>query len=1660
MESESRMQQEVKEVAEFNCDRETEQILAASKGPHRQIVHGLFESMYFDAQNYNQRRQMLTDAIVELYRLPRKQFDEIIHDLFPHIGAYILASLDDMVDPLDQSSEIQPRPYRLGAHGLKYLTKTERLARSILKLQQMLPDLLPYRSQDIVWFAEHISGVTGLLGYYGYAWMPLASAIDEGDDTGRQVLEILAQSVRGEHPIAEPSHQAYAALMSCNCPEAWDVVEKMLLAAQRQEGLRQTILEQVDLSHPQAFRRMLRLLIEKNMVRFSSVARAVNVWLGLSWDSSATRPLLEAMETLLRCLDDPDALQESLKSENAQEVYFALSALAFDDMGLAIDAAEALIEHENVAHRFAAVVILANCGMIESARRLLKSFDDPDLRVAYIAITSCRVEELQQERTARVRAQFDRWPKAMDCEPILFPFLKLRIERENIAYGLVNVHETDLDTACKYLEAMSPFAAVDLIKKWSEQEQKPKGYRNVLLRFAVGGSDYWVEDVYQILSNLDSPLTEEEWLQLEVPLRRKSANRRKLIFNLLLQQSDEQVLRSAKRLTEGKNAHQRMAGLEILRRLSDEHRSIPECKRIAEEYKQRRTKRTEAEDKQLEAIISEEVPLDSEEAIETCFGLIDPRNLAKPTRPEKNPFDFVTPAAVACVKSLDALVHEHRDTPIKCRYAGEKLLGDRQCFFPYPDHDVPIEEQIDDFQMRDVWETWFLERGEELRDSDGLELLRASLALGIETSRDLPEDANDAIMARKALARELLGPMHNLSLRYDNGVIPCVLEWLLRISRPKKAAQFIIDAGLQVVARCEKAHFDVAELDASTSWGGRRSWGSYLPGNHYIYRMIGPYDEPYQQLDRPVQLRIWNALLWFDSVLRQAKREVYFPPLPIMLYEFCRGNAPEENLISQLIFCKQSRVRRGGGDEGHNLSAFTVRKYPDYAREHEAQIRPVVEKVLDRVLEIELGRGEKETPVSRLVYSLSYIEGVERLIGVLGVLGKTNFERSGDYWGDGKIQAKSFSRLVRAIHPTKEEAEAPKKIVAKLNAAKIPESRLIELAMFAPQWARHVGLALNWKAMEDAVWWFYAHTKDGRYELPHGLRERVGQEVAGRTPLSNADLQDGAVDVSWFAACYKALGKKRWDKLHKAAKYTCSNIGHSRARIFGDALRGELKVDDLIAHVVSKRNQDRLRAIGLVPLPRSKKAAQADVLRRYEFIQEFIRTGRKFGAQRRASEGRAAEIALDNLARTAGYADPLRLRWSMEIEAMSDLREGSKTIARGNASVTLRIDELGEAELLVEKNGKPQKSIPASIKKDPEIVDLCQRKGDLKKQVSRVRRSLEDAMIRADEFVGSELQLLSDHPLLAPMLTSVVFLNEDGRMGWLTAGGKTLCDAAGDEEKIGATDLLRIAHPCDFLASGEWSAWQRDCFVREITQPFKQVFRELYVPTKQEQEEDCTVSTRYAGHQVHPRQAIALLGSRGWVLAQEEGSRRTWFKERLNALLQFEEYFYTPADVEGLTLEGLRFYPRDSWWPKPLTEVPPRVFSETMRDLDLVVSVAHRSGVDPESSESSIEVRAAIVRETAAVLKLDNVRIVERHVIIRGELAEYNVHLGSAEAAVMPGGHLCIIPVHAAHRGRLFLPFVDDDPKCAELVAKVLLLARDKQIKDPSIRQQISGLTS
>jgi hypothetical protein len=48
-----------------------------------------------------------------------------------------------------------------------------------------------------------------------------------------------------------------------------------------------------------------------------------------------------------------------------------------------------------------------------------------------------------------------------------------------------------------------------------------------------------------------------------------------------------------------------------------------------------------------------------------------------------------------------------------------------------------------------------------------------------------------------------------------------------------------------------------------------------------------------------------------------------------------------------------------------------------------------------------------------------------------------------------------------------------------------------------------------------------------------------------------------------------------------------------------------------------------------------------------------------------------------------------------------------------------------------------------------------------------------------------------------------------------------------------------------------------------------------------------------------------------------------------------------------------------------------------------------------------------------------------------------------------------LVAVPNQARGRIFLPFADSDPRTAEVIAKVIMLAKDSEIQDPILLRQL-----
>ncbi|MEM9526554.1 MAG: DUF5724 domain-containing protein, partial [Bacteroidota bacterium] len=702
--------------------------------------------------------------------------------------------------------------------------------------------------------------------------------------------------------------------------------------------------------------------------------------------------------------------------------------------------------------------------------------------------------------------------------------------------------------------------------------------------------------------------------------------------------------------------------------------------------------------------------------------------------------------------------------------------------------------------------------------------------------------------------------------------------------------------------------------------------------------------------------------------------------------------------------------------------------------------RGVFSPLKKNLLAVELERGELATDASAYVANFTEVAGADYLIKLVQRLGKTPLERGYSYSSD-LTQKSIFSALIK--NSVAEESDTVPDFIKAAKASKVPKKRWLEVAMYAPQWAPWIGELLGITDLEGAVWWFHAHATEYSNQDKQAI-------VARFSPIEHQDFRAGAIDLHWFHEAYAAVGKQHWRMLHEAAKYVSDGNGHRQVKTYSAVMLGEIKIRETLKKIKEKRDKVFVKALGLIPLSRTNP--RKDVLNRYNLLQDFRREAKQFGAQRQASERQAVEIGLDNLARNAGYADTIQFSWVMEGEATRAIMEKSALLI-DNVFIELRIDEQGRADIHVAKDGKSQKSIPAKYRKHKAVTALKQSKAALRKQYQRTRASLENAMVSSRVFTTGEMLEIFDHPIVRAMLAKLILYAPGKGVAGFWADGR-LQAADGALHVLQDTDELLIAHPAHLYRIVEWDRYQAYAFNHQLVQPFKQIFRELYLVTANEREEKFK-SSSYQGLQVQPKKTAALLRGRGWVADRDSGLQKVFHQRNIVATIYAMADWFSPAEIEAPTLEHVAFYSRKNYEHLPLEDIDPVLFSEVMRDVDLVVSVAHVGQVDPEASHSSMEMRGALARESARLFKADNVEVKERHIIITGKLGTYSIHLGSGKVS-RNGMQLSIIPVHSQHRGRLFLPFIDDDPKSAEIISKMRMLAKDDKIQDPTVLAQIA----
>jgi hypothetical protein len=404
-------------------------------------------------------------------------------------------------------------------------------------------------------------------------------------------------------------------------------------------------------------------------------------------------------------------------------------------------------------------------------------------------------------------------------------------------------------------------------------------------------------------------------------------------------------------------------------------------------------------------------------------------------------------------------------------------------------------------------------------------------------------------------------------------------------------------------------------------------------------------------------------------------------------------------------------------------------------------------------------------------------------------------------------------------------------------------------------------------------------------------------------------------------------------------------------------------------------------------------------------------------------------------------------------------------------------------------DGAPLKGPPAEVKANhaEALKDFKARAREIGETLKAQCARLERLYLDEREWPLAQWRARSlDEPLVSRMARRLVWsfkLGERWVAGLPEVDG--VVDAGGTRLDLDAPNVrVRLWHPMQSEAS-HVLAWRQRLAGLGVTQPFKQAHREIYVLTDAERDTH-TYSNRFAGHIVQQHLFRALCQARGWS-APAYGS---WCpgdsrpKKTLPRGLQ-ADFWIDPIEESleeqrfqflHLSTDHVRFANGDGEL-IALEQVPPIVFSEIMRDVDLFVGVSN-IGNDPTWGDrgagqygeywnraafgplgETANTRHAVLHDLLPGLTIANqCRLEERFLMVSGKLRTYRIHLGSSNVMMQPNDqYLCIVQGHQNAGGRVRLPF-EGDTTLSVILSKAFLLAEDDKIKDRSILSQINGV--
>ena len=1495
---------------------------------------------------------------------------------------------------------------------------------------------------------------------YFFSFTPvLTAAIQQGKP---ETIEATKEVLTSENNVGILTKSLITAIESNNNEELHMLLLNVLRAAKLQEGLRQSIVECGNEYSLTFYKRLIGVIAEEGLLRYSSVRRSVQTWVGIGYETITDKDIKTIFEGICLFLGHPKERAKAYMGPNALLVYVALYTAGAEDFNVAQHDAIQLINNEApLQNRIAAIYYLDRSSHFKVTDHLeffAKHLDDPFTKAFFIQQLSCtaREEKYEYGKVGRVSGKqrelfqqlFDeiaKWEKEVKNNTDFtfkgFEWFRIRLSHETFINALW-VFASQLKTQeCidHILHEKMPNWSVSFTRyyRYGQDDDRKEPLRAFMQDYYPLGSpearrQYLTKNIFSyekegfefLLTFFPKEdFTTTDIKEIEKKLKSKVSDTRNKAVRILLTLPYSLLKASYERL-QTTNGDYIPAALTELREGN---------KQLAKDFAPTSVETSTVTPTSYPGpeggyglyktgeipTIKLSDPFLTKNDSQSFLGKVFNKITGKSHADASSVFTYTIDELRKLYTELEKIIVENADKEYKSRWGGTQILGDSYLSF------TSDEQTLDTLPYPELWKSFLTDH--PLKDED---LLGIYLMLIV-----FEGNYHTEIVDLNADNYPFKGLKNVESWKYDYHFKLIIATLLADLNRRNPALLF-----RQAYATLALIYFycPTNKYIRISSYDSEKE--GYIFNSHF-FSIAMRYAESSWRTEEEFKLFAEMTLAMYEKYapLARTDKSTYYSDYSIDALLLSRynlqGHLSDDAFMELLLQDESKQLQEAGkyiyNTRGHRLSLqYENEKIFDarYGKETYENLQRVINKIAQHLFKIEMTRLNAPTTASYIITragNAMVLQGAEYMVKAMKTLGKDHLMAS-SYGTEKRVVLTDIIELTFPLTTDKPEILKP-----------IKDDRLLELAYFAPQWVPLIKAHLNWEGFDLAYYYFIAHTKE------MGADEKRAA-TALFTDLDPADLADGAFDEKLFHEAYTVVGEKRFELFYKAARYIGSSNYHSRARRFADTALGKIDEETITEQIHSKRNKDAVCSLGLLP-DKSDKALQ----RRYQLIQAFLKESKQYGAQRQASEKRVCEIALLNLSRGAGYADPMQLTWRMESQQVTDNAAYLQGINVEGYTLRLQLAEDGTNKLIIQQGEKVLKTVPTKIKKHPDYLSIADMGREWTKQRKRARTMLEDMMIRQTPLRPQDVEVIAQNPIVSPMFR-LLLLRQGTTTGFLTDKGLETLDGV---RKVKVNEPITIAHAQQLYADGTWSAWQHAVFNKKIVQPFKQIFREIYIPTPAEAEQ--SESLRYSGYQIQVKQAAAALRSRGWSADYEGGLRKVFYRQGISVELYAKANWFTPADVEAPAIEYVSFSSSRSYKQLKIADIDPILYSEVMRDVDMTVSIAFVGGVDPETGNSTKELRAAIIKCTAELMKFNNVTVSDNFIHIKGTLADYTIHLGSGNVRQVGGVEIPIIPVHGQHRGKLYLPFMDEDPKTVEIVSKMVLLAEDNKLKDPTILKWI-----